>query len=176
MTARPLIATVLGLMVAGLAQAAPAHETTRAPELSRAGGDTTTFRTAPRKAKGSGATVDYRVEPGATADAVRITLRIDGIADPAGASLRLVAEDGLAMAPGTAPTRTLPAGPTATVSVEVNRQGPAARYLNVFLTQHGITDAISIRASVEAPAKQATSQPALKQTPEGERIAPLPVK
>jgi hypothetical protein len=176
---RPLQAGTLCLLIAGLVQgvaATPALENARASRVSPTGGEATAFRTAPRKGQGSGTTLDYLVEAGATADAVRITLRVEGITDPAGASLRLVAEEGLALPSDAASIRTLPAGQPSTLTLEATRQGAATPYLNVFVTQRGMTDVVSIRASVEAPTTQAPAPSGLKQTPAGEKFVPLPVK
>ncbi len=134
------------------------------------------LETAPRKANGSGIEVRYQVAtataPGQT---VRVTLVLDGVTDPTGASVRLAADGALTLLQDGAP-RALPAGRATTLEVDVTPQGTAPGYLSVFTTQHGVGSVTSIQvptgpgAAVVAPAAN------LKTTPEGEKLIVIPVK
>jgi hypothetical protein len=135
------------------------------------------LETAPRKANGSGIEVRYQVEPAtAPGQTVRVTLVLDGVTDPTGASVRLAADGGLTLLQDGA-ARALPAGRTTTIEADVTLQGTAPGYLSVFTTQNGMGSATSIRVPVGAGAAAAPAPAAnLKTTPEGEKLIVVPVK
>ncbi|SEA65825.1 hypothetical protein [Variovorax sp. YR216] len=131
--------------------------------------------TAPMKANGSGVAVKYRVEgtPRVGA-ATSVVLTLDGVTDPAGASLRLQAEGGVALG-ATATTVALPAGAATTLTIDVTPTAEGIGYVHVFTTQYGATSATSIPIQVgKTPAQSPASD--LKQSPDGERIRSMQVK
>ena len=134
------------------------------------------LETAPRKANGSGIEVRYQVEPAtAPGQTVRVTLVLDGVTDPTGASVRLSPDGGLVLLQDGAP-RALPAGRATTIEVDATSQGTAPGYLSVFTTQHGVGSVTSIRVSAGSAAAAIAPAANLKTTPEGEKLIVIPVK
>lgn len=134
------------------------------------------MQTAPQKSNGSGVTVKFRVDPAVQAGgATTVVLTFDGVADPAGAVVRLAADGGLTLGRSGA-TSTLPAGVATTLAVEVVPPASGIGYLNVFTTQYGATSATSIPVQTgKAPSAMPASGD-LKQSPDGEKIRPMQVK
>ena len=134
------------------------------------------METAPRKANGSGIEVRYQVEPAtAPGRAVRVTLVLDGVTDPTGASVRLAADGDLTLLQDGAP-RALPAGRATTIEVDAMPQGTAPGYLSVFTTQHGVGSVTSIRVPAGPGAAAIAPAANLKATPGGEKLIVVPVK
>ncbi|CAN7180878.1 hypothetical protein LJR084_000426 [Variovorax sp. LjRoot84] len=131
---------------------------------------------APAKSNGSGVSVQYRVDGTPQAgSAVSVVLSFDGITDPAGASVRLTAEGGLSLV-GAGGTQALPAGQATTLTVQVVPGAEGVGYLHVFTTQRGATSAISVPVQVGKAASAMPASDTLKQTPDGDKIRPMPVK
>lgn len=165
---RRLIGIATGLLMAGLIVPLGACAgTAKAPAR---------FETAQRKANGSGIDVSYQVQaataPGQT---VRVTLILNGVTDPTGASVRLAADGGLVLQQDGAP-RALTAGQATTLEVDVTLLGTATGYLSVFTTQHGVGSVTSIRVPVGAGTAASVPSTHLKATPEGEKLIVIPVK
>ncbi|RZL87668.1 MAG: hypothetical protein EOP82_25640 [Variovorax sp.] len=130
----------------------------------------------PMKANGSGISVQYRVDGTPEAGrAVPVVLSFDGVTDPAGATLRLTADGGLTLG-SEASTRTLPAGEATTVTVQVVPAATGVGYLNVFTAQHGATSVTSVPVRVGKAPSALPASGELKQTPDGDKILPMPVK
>ncbi len=130
----------------------------------------------PSKANSSGVDVQYRI--GGTPEAGRptsVALSLGGITDPAGATLRLVADGGLTLR-GAPASYALPAGQTTDLTVEVTPAAAGVAYLHVFTTQHGVTGATSIPVQVGKAPSTLPSAGELKQSPSGEKILSMPVK
>lgn len=131
---------------------------------------------APVKSNGSGVSVQYRVEGTPQAGvAIPVVLSFDGITDPAGASVRLTAEGGLALS-GAGGTQPLPAGQTTTLTVQVVPGAEGVGYLHVFTTQRGATSATSVPVQVGKAPSALPASGTLKQTPDGDKIHAMPVK
>jgi len=142
---------------------------------SAAGPGGKTMTTAPMKSNGSGVQVQYLVD--GTPEAGRpvpVVLAFDGIA-ATGATVRLATEGGLVLA-GAETSRSLPAGPATTWTVEVVPAATGIGYLNVFTTQGGATSATSIPVAVGKPSASMPASGALKQSTDGEKILPIQVK
>lgn len=99
----------------------------------------------PVVSKGSGVEVDAQVHhPAGDAGSARVVLRLRGVHDPRGASLRytvagparIVREDRIPLPPGTESVRE--------ISVALEASPPAPAYLNVFTTQAGRGGVVSI--------------------------------
>lgn len=166
-----------GLLIAALALPLAACADP-APRSAGAGPAKAPLRleTAPRKTNGSGIEVRYQVEPAAApGQTVRVTLVLDGVTDPTGASVRLSADGALVLLHDGAP-RALPAGRATTIEVDVTPQGTAAGYLNVVTTQHGVGSVTSIRVPVGSGAAAIAPAANLKTTPDGEKLIVIPVK
>jgi len=132
--------------------------------------------TAPMKANGSGVTVQYRVDGTPKVGAATpVVLTLDGVTDPAGASLRLQTEGGLALGT-TATTVALPAGAATTLTIDVTPASEGTGYLHVFTTQYGATSATSIPIQVGKPSSAQSPASDLKQSPDGEKIRSMQVK
>ncbi|HUD31764.1 MAG TPA: hypothetical protein VMR43_01960, partial [Variovorax sp.] len=146
---RRLVGIATGLLVAGLTVplGACADTTGRSAVAGRAKAPAR-LETAQRKANGSGIEVRYQVQaataPGQT---VRVTLVLDDVTDPAGATVRLAADSGLVLLQDGAP-RALPAGRATTLEADVTLLGSATGYLSVFTTQHGVGSVTSIRVPI----------------------------
>ena len=135
------------------------------------------FKSVVRKANGSGIELSYQVEPAKQAPgAARITLRFSEVTDPAGASFRLDPDAGLFLAGSAPTTRALPAGQTTTFVIDVTQRGDTTGYLNVFTTQHGTTGVTSIPVQVGKLPSGLPGSTKLKQSLDGEKISPIPVK
>nr|WP_251010704.1 hypothetical protein [Variovorax paradoxus] len=131
---------------------------------------------APAKSNGSGVSVQYRVDGTPQAGvALPVVLSFDGITDPAGASVRLTAEGGLSLV-GTGGSQALPAGQTTTLTVQVVPGAEGVGYLHVFTTQRGATSATSVPVQVGKTPSALPASGTLKQTPDGDKIRPMPVK
>jgi len=142
---------------------------------SAAGPGGKTMTTAPMKSNGSGVQVQYLVD--GTPEAGRpvpVVLAFDGIA-ATGATVRLATEGGLVLT-GAETSRSLPAGPATTWTVEVVPAATGIGYLNVFTTQGGATSATSIPVAVGKPSASMPASGALKQSTDGEKILPMQVK
>jgi hypothetical protein len=142
---------------------------------SAAGPGGKTMTTAPMKSNGSGVQVQYLVD--GTPEAGRpvpVVLSFDGIA-ATGATVRLATEGGLVLT-GAETSRSLPAGPATTWTVEVVPAATGIGYLNVFTTQGGATSATSIPVAVGKPSASMPASGALKQSTDGEKILPMQVK
>lgn len=177
---RPATRIATGLLTAVMALPLAACADT-APRSAQAGAaparSPLRLETAPRKANGSGIEVRYQVGPAtAPGRVVRVTLVLDGVTDPTGASVRLAADGGLTLMQDGAP-RALPAGRATTIEVDVTPQGTVPGYLNVFTTQHGTGGVTSIGVPVDSGAATAPAPAAnLKTTPDGEKLILIPVK
>jgi hypothetical protein len=131
---------------------------------------------APAKSNGSGVSVQYRVDGIPQAGvALPVVLSFDGITDPAGGSVRLTAEGGLSLS-GAGGTQALPAGQPTTLTVQVVPGAEGVGYLHVFTTQRGATSATSVPVQVGKAASAMPTSDTLKQTPDGDKIRPMPVK
>ena len=167
---RSLAATAVAALALGVSLQACAQNTKPA--------HTTTGKmtAAPMKPGGSGVAVQYRVdgtpEPGR---AVSVVLSFDGVTDPAGATVQLRADGGLALT-GSAGPHALPAGKTSTLTVPVVPDADGSGYLHVFTTQNGATSATSITVQVGKVPSALPASSGLKQTPEGDKILSMPVK
>ncbi|VTU15912.1 hypothetical protein H6CHR_00388 [Variovorax sp. PBL-H6] len=160
-----MAALVMGLSLQACAQnAKPGH-------AASAG-----MTAAPVKPGGSGIGVQYRIDgtpqPGSP---VPVVLNFDGVSDPAGGTVKLAADGGLAIA-GSAGPHTLPAGQASALTVQVVPDAGGTGYLHVFTTQNGATSATSIAVQVgKAPSAMPASS-GLKQAPDGDKIISMPVK
>lgn len=131
---------------------------------------------APQKTNGSGVDVRYRVQGDPVAgQPVRVEIVLGRVSDPAGASLRLVADRGLRLEGGAVPV-TVPAGEGTTVTVTVVPQNEGLAYLNVFTTQRGTTSSTSIPIQTGLAGASRLKGGHLKDTPEGDKILSMPVK
>lgn len=131
---------------------------------------------APMKANGSGVEVQYRVDEAAQAGRpVSVQLSFAGVADPAGATVRLAADGGLSLA-ASETQRSLPAGQAATWTVDVVPAPTGVGYLHVFTTQFGVTSVTSVPVGVGKPAAATTGGDTLKQGSGGDKILPMKVK
>lgn len=162
------VAALLPLQACAEGVGVPAHRA-RPPGMSAA----------PMKPTGSGVALDYRIEGvPQVGRALTVTLRFEGVTDPAGGSVRLAADGGLALTGDAAAqiAHALPAGRATTLRVQVV-PGEGLGYLHVFTTQNGSTSANSIPVQVgkATPARPAADG-VLKQAPGGERLLTLPVK
>lgn len=132
--------------------------------------------TAPMKANSSGVAVSYRIEATPQAGtATTVTLKFDGVTDPAGATVRLSVDAGLSLV-GASTLATVPANTVTTLTVGVVPAAAGIAYLNVFTTQHGVTGATSIPVQVGKAPSAMPSSGELKQTPSGDKILSMPVK
>lgn len=173
---RPFAGLVTALLVAGLAVPLVACADAAGQRPTAGAKSPARFETAPRKANGSGIEVRYRVQPATAAgQTVRVTLVLDEVTDPTGASVRLAADGGLVLLQDGAP-RALPAGRATTLEVDVTLQGTTAGYLSVFTTQHGMGSATSIRVPVGTAGDAPAPNPNLKTAPGGERLIVVPVR
>jgi hypothetical protein len=132
--------------------------------------------TNPTKANGSGISVSYKVEGVPKAgQTTSISLSFTGVRDPAGATVRLVAESGLILA-GNSTVPLLNAGEPTPFTVEVT-PGEGIGYLHVFTTQFGITSVTSIAVQTgKVTSITSTPNGELKQSPKGDKILTMPVK
>lgn len=132
--------------------------------------------TAPMKANGSGIEVQYRVDGAPQAGRpVSVLLSFAGVADPAGATVRLATDGGLSLA-GSETQRSLAAGQATTWTVDVVPPATGIGYLHVFTTQSGTTSVTSVPVGVEKPASAMPGGDTLKQGAGGEKILPMKVK
>jgi hypothetical protein len=148
-----------------------------APQAASAGEKPGPMTQAPMKSNGSGVAVAWRIEGKAALGApLTVRLELSGITDPAGASVRLVAADGLSLAASVEPNATL-AGPAGSLAVGVVPGREGIGYLHVFTTQYGRTSAISVPVPVGQTPRSLRSQLGeARQTPGGEKILSMPVK
>jgi hypothetical protein len=167
---RSLGAVVIAALAMGVSLQACAHN----PKPGQAAPKGMTA--APTKPGGSGIAVQYRIDGTPQAgSAVPVVLSFDGVSDPAGGTVKLSADGGLAIG-GSAGPHALPAGKTSTLTVQVIPDADGTGYLHVFTTQNGATSATSIAVQVgKAPSAMPASS-GLKQTPEGDKIISMPVK
>jgi hypothetical protein len=131
------------------------------------------------KSNGSGVSIGYRLDGTPKAGApLTVVLSFDGITDPAGATVRLVTDGGLALAGSSDSTLALPGGGPSNATVDVVPGASGIGYLHVFTTQNGSTSVISVPVQVgQAPASLASpAGAAAKQTPSGDKILPMQVK
>ena len=132
--------------------------------------------TAPTKVNGSGVVVGYRIETTPQAGTrTSITLNLEGVTDPAGATIRLSADGGLSLV-NAAVLPVLPANVVTTLTIDVVPAGAGIGYLNVFTTQFGLTSATSIPVQVGKAPSALPAAGELKQTPAGDKILSMPVK
>ena len=165
MDARRSLATIL---VASLALGAPLQacaETARESASTTGPASSKPMKANPVKANSSGIAVrtasTARPRPGR---AIPVVLSFDGVTDPAGATLRLAADGGLALG-AEAATRTLPAGETSTLTVQVVPAAEGVGYLHVFTTQYGATSVTSVPVQVGKAPSAMPASGELKQTP-----------
>lgn len=147
------------------------------PGVSKSKGAEAVMKTAPMKPSGSGIEVRYEVTAAGSGGTATVVLQFQRVADPSGATYRLAADGGLAVA-GIGTVQSLPAGATTTVTVEARPPASGIGYLHVFTSQYGTNSVTSIPVQA-AGAKASESLPAspdLKKTPGGDRILPMPVK
>ena len=131
---------------------------------------------APMKANGSGVVVQYRIDGTPQVGAATpVVLTLDHVTDPAGASLRLQPEGGLALGGGTT-TIALPSGVPTTLTIDVTPSVEGVGYIHVFTTQYGATSATSIPIQVGNAPSAKPSGSDLKQSPNGEKIRSMQVK
>lgn len=130
---------------------------------------------AAKKANGSGVDVQYAVDglPQVGRNTA-VTIRIDGVTDPAGATVRFTADAGLALS-GAAEVRA-PAGTVTTVTVQAAPGSEGIAYLNVFTTQNGATSATSIPVQVGKGVPTMGTSGELKKTPAGEPVISMPAR
>jgi len=161
--------------VAVLGAGAPANASE--PAARKAASASKPMHVAPMKSNGSGIILSYRIDGTPKAGSpVSVVLRMDGVTDPAGATVRWVAGTGLSLVSPSQTSQMLASGVISTLAVQVIPAGEGVGYLDVFTTQYGAISAMSIPVQV---GKAPTSLPAtgeLKQTPSGEKIVPMPVK
>lgn len=127
------------------------------------------------KPNGSAIDVQYVVEGSPQIGRrTAVTLRFDGITDPAGGSVRFGADPGLALtAEGRVP---LPVGAVTTVTVHVVPGSEGIAYLHVFTAQNGATSAISVPIRVGKTAPALRSSGDLRKTPSGEAVISMPAR
>ncbi|MDR6535650.1 hypothetical protein [Variovorax soli] len=131
---------------------------------------------APMKPGGSGIAVQYRIDGTPQAgSAVSVVLSFDGVSDPAGGTVKLTADGGLAIAGSPGP-HALPAGKASTLTVQVVPDADGTGYLHVFTTQNGATSATSVAIQVGKAPSAMPAGSGLKQTPDGDKIISMPVK
>ncbi|MET0209747.1 MAG: hypothetical protein ABW220_11950 [Burkholderiaceae bacterium] len=130
---------------------------------------------AAKKPNGSGVDLQYVLEgtPRAGQDTA-VTLRIDGVTDPAGALVRFTADAGLTLT-GAADLRA-PAGEVTTLTVQARPANDGVAYLNVFTTQNGVTSATSIPVAVGKGTPTMRSTGDLRKTPAGEPVISMPAR
>ena len=167
---RSLAATAIAALAMGVSLQACAHDTKPARTT------TGKMTAAPMKPGGSGIAVQYRIDGTPQAgSAVPVVLSFDGITDPAGGTVTLKADGGLAIT-GSAGPHALPAGKTSTLTVQVVPDADGTGYLHVFTTQNGATSATSITVQIGKAPSALPASSGLKQTPEGDKILSMPVK
>lgn len=131
--------------------------------------------TAARKANDSGVTLQFRLDGvPQVGRGTAIVLQFDGVTDPAGATVRLSADAGLAISGSDSLTLPVAKRTTTTVTVVSDREGLA--YVNVFITQKGAMSAISIPVQTGTAVPVMKSSGELKPTPDGENIITMPAK
>lgn len=161
--------------VSALADGMPSTDTTTKRSASAHKAAAGPWVTASRKPNDSGVRLQYRL--GGTPQAGKptvVVLQFDGVSDPAGASVRLTVDAGLALS--SSASLSVPAGQRSDASVTVISRGDGLAYLNVFITQGGRTSAISIpiQTGAAAPAMKANGE--LKSLPDGDNIISQPAK
>ena len=160
----------------GLAVMLPACALADAPgAVARSASKTDAMTRAVAKPNGSGVDVQYALEgaPGIGRNTA-VTLRFDGVTDPAGGSARFSADAGLALSG--AGTVALPTGAVTSVTVQAGPAREGIAYLHVFTTQHGVTSATSvpIRVGKTEPAMRSTGE--VRKTPAGEAVISMPAR
>jgi hypothetical protein len=130
---------------------------------------------APQKSGSSGVKLQYRLESAPQLGrATAVILQFDGVTAADGATVRLVADRGLALQGSSA--LSLPAGKRSTATVAVVSEAEGLAYLNVFITQDGASSAVSIPIQTGSAAPTLKSTGEMKTTPEGDSIITMPVK
>ncbi|OUM04180.1 hypothetical protein [Variovorax sp. JS1663] len=168
---RSLGAIAMAALAMGVSLQACAHNTKPARDIS-----SQKMTTAPMKPGGSGIAVQYRIDgTPESGSAVPVVLSFDGITDPAGGTVKLRPDGGLAITGSSGPY-TLPAGRTSTLTVQVVPDADGIGYLHVFTTQNGATSATSITVQVGKEPSTLPASSGLKQTPGGDKILSMPVK
>lgn len=128
-----------------------------------------------KKPNGSGIDVQYAVDGSPQIGRnTAVTLRFDGVTDPAGGSVRFSADGGLVLTGATSVP--LPAGATTTVVVQAAPSGEGIAYLNVFTTQNGVTSATSVPIRVGKSDPTLRSNGEVRKTPAGEAVISMPVR
>ena len=163
------LALTLAVPLAASADAPPG------PGIAKTSSRQATMTQAAKKPNGSGVDVQYTVDGSPQVGRnTTVTIRFDGVVDPAGAGVRLSADPGLTLS-GSADLR-LPAGEATTITVQVAPGAEGISYLNVFTTQNGLTSATSIPVRVGKVAPTMRSSGDLKKTPAGEPVISMPVR
>lgn len=128
-----------------------------------------------KKPNGSGIDVQYAVDGSPQIGRnTAVTLRFDGITDPAGGSVRFSADAGLTLTgAGSVP---LPVGVVTTVTVQAAPASEGIAYLNVFTTQNGVTSATSVPIRVGKSDPSMRSNGDARKTPAGEAVISMPVR
>lgn len=160
------------IVLLGLAGVLPACAQADAPVT---GAKSPAMTRAVKKPNGAGIDVQYAVDgTPEIGRATTVTLRFDGITDPAGGSVRFSADAGLTLAGAAAAA--LPAGTATAVTVQVTPASDGIAYLNVFTTQHGVTSATSVPIGVGKAVPALRSSGELKKTPAGEPVISMPAR
>lgn len=170
------VTLALVLVLALLAPSSAAADGAKAPGMVKGAPASTSMKTAPMKANGSGVVVRYRIDgTPAIGVAIPLVLTFDGVTEHGGAALRLTTEGGLALG-DVAATRTLPAGEVTSLTIKVTPSAAGIGYLHVFTTQYGATSATSIPVQVGQSPSALPGAGELKQSPGGDRVRSMQVK
>lgn len=159
-----------GVSLPALADGVPAPRAAQHATPHRAAGPMTM---AARKANDSGVALQYRVDGVAQVGRpIAVYLQFNGVTDQAGASVRFSTDAGLTLKG--VDTLTLPVGQStsATATLVSDREGLA--YLNVFISQGGVTSAVSIPVQTGTAAPSMKPAGEMKSSADGEKIISLP--
>jgi hypothetical protein len=130
---------------------------------------------APQKPNGSGIVVRYRVEATPqTGKTVPVALSLERVTG-SDASVRFQSGSGLLLDADRFP-RSLEAGRSAALTVNVVPDRVGLSYLHVFTTQDGITSVASIPVQVGKGDQTLPAVGQLKSTPDGDTVLTIPVK
>ncbi|VWX59888.1 conserved hypothetical protein [Burkholderiales bacterium 8X] len=130
---------------------------------------------APAKSNGSGVVVNYRLSGAiAAGQPLTVAFRFEGVTDPGGATVRMVADGGLRLLEPPATVELKAGQPTSINAIVVPAEGLG--YLHVFTTQNGLESVTSIAVGSGKDAASLPGRSELKQMPDGEKIFSIPVK
>lgn len=128
-----------------------------------------------KKANGSGIDVQYAVVGAPqVARMTAVTLRLDGVTDPAGGHVRFSADPGLTLSRADAVP--LPTGVVTTVTIQATPASEGIVYLHVFTTQRGVTTATSVPIQVGQTGPAMRSAGEMQKAPTGDAVISMPVR